>query len=99
MVAQNDEEFKTLLDYEVKARVNGEDVRIINKCELKKLEPHLEVLGLRPIFQMHYRHFCHNIFYQRIDRAKIKSKCKQKSKINKNVRKIYNKSKNLKLNS
>ena len=43
MVAQNDEEFKTLLDYEVKAKVNGEDVRIINKCELKKLEPHLEV--------------------------------------------------------
>ena len=43
MVAQNDEEFKTILDYEVKAKVNGEDVRIINKCELKKLEPHLEV--------------------------------------------------------
>ena len=43
MVAQNDEEFKTLLDYEVKAKVNAEDVRIINKCELKKLEPNLEV--------------------------------------------------------
>lgn len=42
MVATNEEEFNTITDMEVKARANGEDVRIIkNKHELFKLEPHL----------------------------------------------------------
>lgn len=42
MLAKNEEEFKTITDMEVKARANGEDVRIItSKQQLLCLEPNL----------------------------------------------------------
>ena len=43
MVAKSDEEFQTIIDYEIKAKVNGEDVRIIDKRILRQLEPDLEI--------------------------------------------------------
>ena len=43
MVALNEEQFDTIRDYEIKSQVNGEDVRIIGKSELMKLEPDLSV--------------------------------------------------------
>ncbi len=46
MVAMTDEEFQTIADYEVKARANGEDVRIIGPGQIRKLEPDLELDGV-----------------------------------------------------
>ena len=43
MVAMNEEEFMTIKNYEVKAKGNGEDVRIIGKHELIHLETDLVV--------------------------------------------------------
>ena len=43
MIAMNDEELKTVADYEIKSTANGEDVRIIGKQELMKLEPNLSI--------------------------------------------------------
>jgi len=45
MIAMNDEELKTVADYEVKSTANGEDVRIIGKRELMKLEPDLDIIN------------------------------------------------------
>ena len=36
MVATNDEEFQTILDYELKAKGNNEDVRIIGTLDCPK---------------------------------------------------------------
>ena len=43
MLATTDEEFNILMDIEVKAKVNGDDIRILNQNELKILEPELNV--------------------------------------------------------
>ena len=43
MLATTDEEFNILMDIEVKAKVNGDDIRILNENELKILEPELNV--------------------------------------------------------
>ena len=45
MIAMNDDELKTVADYEVKSTANGEDVRIIGKRELMKIEPDLDVIN------------------------------------------------------
>ena len=42
MIATDEEQFKTICDYETKAIKNGENVKIIGSRELKKLEPDLE---------------------------------------------------------
>ena len=44
MIAMNEEEFNTISEYQVKGIANGEDVRIIGKRELVKLEPNLSVV-------------------------------------------------------
>ena len=44
MIAMNEEEFNTISEYQVKGIANGEDVRIIGKRELLKLEPNLSVV-------------------------------------------------------
>ena len=44
MIAMNEEEFNTISEYQVKGIANGEDVRIIGKRELAKLEPNLSVV-------------------------------------------------------
>ena len=43
MLATTDEEFNILMDIEIKAKVNGDDIRILNRNELKILEPELNV--------------------------------------------------------
>ena len=43
MIAMNEEEFKTISEFYVKGIANGEDVRILGKRELVKLEPNLEI--------------------------------------------------------
>ena len=43
MIAMNEEEFKTVSEYHVKGVANGDDVRILGKRELIKLEPNLEI--------------------------------------------------------
>ena len=45
MVAYNENEFKTLIEYEAIAKANGEDVRIIGKSQLQKLEPNFELVN------------------------------------------------------
>ena len=45
MVAYNENEFKTLIEYEAIAKANGEDVRIIRKSQLQKLEPNFELVN------------------------------------------------------
>ena len=43
MIAMNEEEFKTISEFYVKGIAKGEDVRILGKRELIKLEPNLEI--------------------------------------------------------
>ena len=43
MIAKNDEELETIRDYQAKALANYEDVRIIDRHELFRLEPELEI--------------------------------------------------------
>ena len=43
MIAMNEEEFKTISEFYIKGIANGEDVRILGKRELVKLEPNLEI--------------------------------------------------------
>ena len=45
MIAMNEEEFQTITEYHVKGRANADDVRIIGKRELIKLEPDLKVVN------------------------------------------------------
>ena len=50
MLATTDEEFNILMDIEIKAKVNGDDIRILNRNELKILEPELNVENVLAAF-------------------------------------------------
>ena len=43
MVARTEHEFQTIQDYHAKGLANGEDVTIIDRHQLKRLEPDLEM--------------------------------------------------------
>ena len=46
MVAKSQDELRTIQDYHAKGLANGEDVKLIDREELMRIEPNLEMAGV-----------------------------------------------------